>query len=181
MSSFSDFQSKLDDLNKRARLFTSDKRHRTDLYQVIADCMTICEEAERRGFTKRIRELVEARSSGGKKGRVYFEATADKVDIIGRYIFEPTSGRANSWRYIASIKEAYKRQLSSDDIAQWLTDNGGLSALFFERKVTRDTVSTRLLRLNSTIILPKRGTFTLKLKRTYNGYFDVVSNSREFK
>lgn len=177
MSSFSDFQSKLDDLNKRARVFTRDKRNRSDLYQVISDCMSICEQAERRGFTKRIREMVEVRKSESET----LDPKADHIDIIGRYIFEPTSGKNNAWRYIASIREAYKRQLSSETIIQWLTNHGGLSALFFERKVTRDTVSTRLLRLNSTIILPKRGTFTLKLKRTYNGYFDVVSNSGEPK
>ncbi|MBA4282018.1 hypothetical protein [Ralstonia sp.] len=160
-------------LKSRAAFFISQRRKDVDLYQVLADCLAICERAELSGEVEALRgEHLAAERARGK--RAYFEQGADVFLIVGRAVFEPEVNRAASWRYTATLREAAKRQIRSVELVEWLREQGGINALFKARPVEARTARTKTLHLNAQVEVPKDGPFTLTLRRDARGFFDVL-------
>jgi hypothetical protein len=161
-------------LKKRASFFITQRRKDVDLYQVLADCMALCERARDTGDLPRLQaEFLKSEQARGK--RAYFERDADEYLIVGRYVFEPEVNRAACWRYVATMREAAKRQISASQLVEWLRGQGGINALFKTRPVAARTASTKTLHLTSAVTVPKDGPFTLTLRREPNGFFCVVA------
>lgn len=162
------------DLKGRARFFISQRRKDVNLYQVLADCMAICERAELDGEIDRLRaDFLERERATGK--RAYFERDADVFLIVGRCVFEPEVNRAACWRYTATMREAAKRQIRSTELVDWLRQEGGINALFRARPVQARTATTKTLHLNAPVEVPKDAPFTITLRRDERGFFDVVA------
>lgn len=161
-------------LKSRAAFFISQRRKDIDLYQVLADCMAICERADLDGEVQRLRSDFLARQKQEGR-RAYFEADPDVFLIVGRSVFEPEVNRAACWRYTATMREAAKRQIRSGELVEWLRSSGGINALFRARPVAARTARTKTLHLNAPIDIPKGEPFTLTLRRDDRGFFDVLN------
>lgn len=159
-------------LRDRARFFVTKRRSDVELYRVLADCLSLCEECTRSGGGEELCAAVVNRPDG----RRYFEADPDIYLIVGRYVFEGEKRRDAAWRYTAVMREAAKMQISGANLAAWLSENGGLNALFRARDVTARTSATRTLHLNQQVTVPKDGEFTLTLRMDRRGFFDVVKS-----
>lgn len=160
---------------REAARFVCARRHDVALYSLLADCMAICRECEATGRSEEMRQLALDRLQRDAIGRRYLERDPDIYLIVGRYVFEADAGRAACWRYIATLREAAKRQIAPADLAGWLAENGGINALFRARPVAARSVRTRTLHLTDAVEVPRNGIFTLRLKRAANGFFDVVA------
>lgn len=161
-------------LKSRAAFFISQRRKDIDLYQVLADCMSICERASLDGEVDRLRrEFLDRQKDDGR--RAYFEGDPDVYLIVGRSVFEPEVNRAACWRYTATMREAAKRQIRSGELVEWLRSSGGINALFRARPVEARTARTKTLHLNAPIEIPKDKPFTLTLRRDDRGFFDVMN------
>lgn len=174
---FETIKARIDQAQDKARFFVTQRRKDTELYAMIADCMSICEDALALGITAQIKEDVISKSSGNKKGRVYFEHDSDIYLIVGRHVFSDSGQSrksAKEWRYIASMREAAKRGYSSSEIEGWLRSNGGINALFMGRPNAFKSKTRKTLHLNSSVTFPISGEFTLTLRMDNRGFFDVV-------
>lgn len=169
-------ESDIADLKGRAAFFISQRRKDIDLYQVLADCMAICERASLEGEVDRLRRDFLARQKDEGR-RAYFEGDPDVFLIVGRSVFEPEVNRAACWRYTATMREAAKRQIRSTDLVEWLRSQGGINALFRARPVEARTARTKTLHLNEPLDVPKDEPFTITLKRDARGFFDLVRTS----
>jgi len=165
-------------LKQRAAFFISQRRKDIDLYDVLADCMALCERARDTGELKRLQDDFLARERAGGR-RAYFERNADEYLIVGRYVFEPEVNRAACWRYTATMREAAKRQISPANLVAWLREQGGINALFRTRPVAARTAKTKTLHLTTAVTVPKDAPFTLTLQREPNGFFRVVEPPNE--
>ena len=163
---------------ERAGFFLSQRRKDLDLYGLLADTLAICEHVESHGLLDVFRGQVAAAPANGRN-RVYAEAGSDVFVVVGRAVFEPEINRAASWRYSATMREAAKRGLRSDGLAEWLRGHGGINALFRARPVKARTARTKTLHLTSQIEVSKDEVFTLRLRRRANGFFDVVEMKDE--
>jgi hypothetical protein len=163
-------------VKRRAGFFMSQRRKDLDLYTLLSDTLTLCEQVEAGGHLEAMRRRVAAQPQAGRN-RVYTEARSDVYVVVGRAVFEPELNRAASWRYSATLREAAKRQLRGAELGQWLRENGGINALFRARPVAARTARTKTLHLTTQVEVPRVGEVTLRLRRKSNGFFDVVSSS----
>lgn len=163
------------DLRSRASFFANKRRKDVELYQVLAECLAICETVERERSLPELIEQFLAQRSEGVSGRRYLESNPDVYLVVGRLVFEQESNRAACWRYTATLREAAQLQIASSGFVEWLRTNGGINALFKARKVAARTAQTKTLHLNNSVEVPKTGVFTLTLQRDHRGFFDVIS------
>lgn len=170
-----DLMQRVRNAKERAGFFLSQRRKDLDLYGLLADTLAICEHVDAEGLLDTFREQVAAAPANGRN-RVYTESGSDVYLVVGRAVFEPEINRAASWRYSATLREAAKRGLHSDRLANWLRGNGGVNALFRARPVKARTARTKPLFLTSQIEVPKDEVFTLRLRRCANGFFDVIED-----
>jgi hypothetical protein len=147
---------------------------RTDgaLYEVLGDCLCLCEEVDRDALHEALR--AQLRASGAQGNRRYVETTADTPILVARYVLEGQDGRNSFYRYAATLREAARRQIRGADLPEWLRKNGGVNALFRTRPVQARTAATKTLHLNEAITVPKDEAFTITLRRDGRGFFDVV-------
>lgn len=159
------------------------RRADAQLYAILAECLSICEEAQ---VTNNVRALAEAvaQSVAGTehesgRGRRYFERRSDVFVVVTRAVLEGVDNRNSVYRYALTLREAARRGLTSGTLEDWLLQNGGVNALYRTRPVStrRNTVST--LHLTSPVEVPRDGAFTLTLRRSANGYFDVLSKEED--
>lgn len=158
-------------MRDRAVFFTAKRRKDRELYALLSDCMSLAERCEAEGMTDDIKSRVTDEAGG----RSYFEQGADAFLVVGRYVFGSGERRACSWRYTATMREAAKHGLTSKTLAQWLSENGGINALFRARKVASRSARTKTLHLNQQIEVPKSGAIALVIQRDERGFFDVLS------
>jgi hypothetical protein len=162
-------------LRTRAAFFVAMRRKDVALYDVIADCLAVCEDCLRNGTVSDMRNIATSQAALDGRNRSYFESSADIYLIIGRHVFEGTDKRRDAaWRYTATMREAAKAGIASTDLAKWLRENGGINALFRSRTVQSRTSRTKTLHLSSQIEVPKDAPFTITLQRRSDGVFDVI-------
>lgn len=149
------------------------KKSSFELYAVLADCMEICERCllnpEQRG---ELEQLFHAQDKGSQKRR-YVEKSSDIYQLVCRFVFAATD-RNNCNRYAHALREAEKLQLNSSRLEKWLAINGGVNALYFRRPLVSNSVYTRALRLNQSILIDRHKEFTLTLRWRNDNTFDVL-------
>lgn len=167
----STFDEELAALREKAKAFPV-RRSDGELYGLLAAMSAMCERAE---AEKRIEELrARALEYALLTGRPHFQSDADVFIVVGRLVFEGDKGREAAWRYTAALREARRRNIRSEDLARWLSENGGINALFKTRPVERRSRTTRTLHLTSGVEMPKDREITLTLRDNGAGFYDVV-------
>jgi hypothetical protein len=143
------------------------------LYSILADCLRACEEClSRPGAETELRELVKQQPREGN--RRYVERGSDVYVLVTRYVFVSEANRTNANRYAHTLREAAKRGLTSDVLADHLCEAGGINALYLARPLDRDTVETKALRLDRAITVHKDEPFTLRLRRLPDNTYEVL-------
>jgi hypothetical protein len=145
------------------------------LYRILSGVLELCEanpieqEELRRAYADK--PLPEG------KNRTYVEKGSDIYQLACRYIFHGAEHRANVNRYAIALRRATERQLRSHDLIAWLAGNGGINALYVTRPLDREVVKTKCLRLDVPITVTKGQEFTLRLIRTPENSYRVLSMS----
>lgn len=155
------------------------RRKDAALYSLLSECLGICEDVLRDGLLPELREAIRVSvdirgANNAGKGRRYAETTSDAYILVARAVLSDVDNRNSVYRYAVTLREAGKRQIRSADLVQWLTDNGGVRALYLARPLDACDASTKTLHLNSAVEYPKSGTFTLTLRWDGIGFFDVI-------
>lgn len=162
------------------------------LYTLLADCLTLCEEVLRDNLEPELREAVrvtvDARNpeiwgsgrtqSNNGKGRRFAMANADAFLLVSRYVLTDLDNRNSHYRYALTLREAANRQIKGSDLAYWLSNNGGVNALYIPGGKRAETRNTKHLYLNQAVRFPATGTFTLILEHDGKGYFNVMNISK---
>lgn len=174
----SDIQERISGVKAKAGFFLTKRRKDGELYSVLAEVLSICEDVERLGLVDQMREAVRNQTTDGRN-RVYTERGSDIYVVVGRAVFEPEVNRSASWRYSACLREAGKRKIKSQELVGWLADNGGINTLFKGRGVLSKSVTTKTLNLNQSIEVDKHKPFTITLKMDNRGFFDVIASEEK--
>lgn len=151
-----------------------------DLYRVLVGCYSAALQARlREDDADELRRLVREEACDGK-GRWTLPGS-DEFILVCRYVF-PRSGNgrgelANASRYAAALREAEKRQMTPDALADFLKNKGGVNALYLTRPLDRTDVQTKTLYLDRTITVSKNNQFTITLKRMEDNRFEVIDLS----
>lgn len=161
---------------KADRAGVGQKRSSLELYRILAGCMALAMRCRDPDEAAALRRLVLDRSRG-EESRSYVEAGSDEFVLVCRYVFSSGSAsanRSNASRYASALREAAVRQIRPEDLSRYLRHNGGINALFLTRPLAALAVTTRTLRLNSPVTVPKGAAFTLTFRRRPDGTFDVI-------
>ena len=159
---------------KDAEFFIGKRRKDIELYALIGKVQIICEIAQGTTMQSALEKaVVEKTKALRSSNRAYFEKDADIFRIVGRYVFGPLD-RNSGWRYAATIREAHKRGIAGKDLPRWLSENGGLNALFRARPTSTKQYSGKTLFLRQAISFEPDTPFTITLIRRSDGLFDVV-------
>lgn len=149
----------------------SQKQASLALYAVLARCMELCERCERDPAERE--ELDRLFAEQPKTGnRRYVEHGSDIYVLVCRFVFTETD-RTNAMRYASALREAWKMDVASAELEQWLKDNGGVNALYFRRPLDARSVRTSTLRLAKQIEFSRDRPFTLTLQWRDDNSFDV--------
>ncbi|WP_147707818.1 hypothetical protein [Microvirga massiliensis] len=109
--------------------------------------------------------------------RRYIENGSDEFTLVCRFVFaDLRSGteRSNASRYAHCLREAAKRQIGSATLVEFLKEEGGINALFLGRPLSRQTVTTKTLRLTEPITVGKGVKFTVTLIRNPDNTYSVI-------
>ena len=146
-----------------------------DLYRVLQQCLGLCEAC--RGDERAVEQLRQAIVAEAAGTRSYVEHGSDVYVVVCRYVFAKDESRANTCRYAHALREAAKLGLDSSSLYSWLAKNGGVNALYLRRPLEAAVVSTKLIRLDRSVTVPKAGEFALTLERRSDNVFAVVGVS----
>jgi hypothetical protein len=157
------------------------------LYQLLAECLGICEEVIAAGMFEELRQVAVVRvnkrqprgtvtraESNNGRGRAYVEKGSDAFILVARYVLSDVDGRNSYYRYSTTLREAHRRQIPALGLVAWLSENGGVNALYRPTTMLRAAHQTKALHLNQSITFPREGEFTLILRHDGKGFFDVV-------
>ena len=179
-NSLHNLQQRIEDLRAKAQADGLPvRRADAQLYAILAECLSICEEAQETDSVRVLAEAVAQSVAGSEhdngRGRRYLERRSDVFTVVARAVLEGVDNRNSVYRYALTLREAARRGLTSAVLEDWLLQNGGVNALYRTRPVSarRNTLST--LHLTSPVEVPREGVFTLTLRRSANGYFDVLN------
>ncbi len=146
------------------------------LYHVLKDCLEICEVCLRdRAEEAALDRLLAGLPTRPGKNRCYVEKGSDIYQKVCRYMFHAEEHPANTNRYAITLREAAARQIGSATLVQALKTGGGINALYLQRPLERDVVSTKCLRLDRQITHRKSERFTLVLKRRPDNSYEVLA------
>lgn len=147
------------------------------LYAMLADCMALAQRASvgSAGYDELVALVREQPHEG--KGRWTLKGS-DEYIVVCRYVF-PTGSRsaerANASRYAHALREAAKRRIYPHELAGWLSEHGGINALFLARPGARRTVTTKTLYLSRQIEARDGEAFSIVLRRRTDNLYDVLS------
>lgn len=177
----SDFINRICALKDEAHAGPIGKRQSSfDLYRVLVGCYRLALQCRlQQEDADALRRLVREEACDGK-GRWTLPGS-DEFILVCRYVFPRASkGKgelANASRYAAAMREAEKRQMTPEDLADFLKNKGGVNALYLTRPLDRTDIQTKTLYLDRTITVSKHHSFTLTLKRMDDNRFEVVEMS----
>lgn len=142
------------------------------LYDVLSSCLLICEKClyDETEYRK-IETLFQEQEKTGN--RRYIEKGSDIYVLVCRYIFTNTD-RTNAMRYASTLREAAKRQISSEQLVSYMKNNGGINALYFSRPLSERSVKTKTLRLADQIQFSRDKPFRLTLEWKDDNTFKVL-------
>lgn len=140
------------------------RRKDNQLYEILAECLSVCEEVIRDNLIAELREVtrvsvnerqargtVSRAESNNGKGRRYVNATSDAFTVVTRFVMWESETSANLSRYSSCIREAHKRGISPRMLPSWLRQNGGFVALYRDRQDRAVIRSTRTLYLDAPV------------------------------
>lgn len=149
------------------------------LYQVLRDCMEICEVCLRdireyevlNGLIKKL-PIIKG------KTRQYVERSSDIYQRTCRFMFHGEEHTANTNRYAHCLREAARQGVNSKKLIAELVD-GGINRFFVTRPSQGQVrvVATKCLRLDRQIRHLKDVEITLVLKRTVDNVYEVLKIS----
>jgi hypothetical protein len=180
-----DLERKLDSVRRQAIAggLPVQRRDR-DLYSILSACLEICEEVQRDGLEKQLREYVRVSVAGtglsvdeARKGRRYAYPSSDAYVLVCRCVLGSETMQLRS-KYAHALREAARRQISWRDLSEWLRNNGGVLALYNSRPgVGKRGGGVRVLHLTTAIDPCKDGKpFTITLRNTGDGFFEVLGD-----
>lgn len=165
------------------------QRKDRDLYAILAACLAICEEVQRDGMEPQLRELVRVSVAGqgldvdaARRGRRYAYPSSDAYVLVCRYVLGASETMQLRSKYSHALREAARRQIGSNRLPEWLRENGGVLALYNSRPgVGQRGGGIRVLNLSSPVPDGRDGKpFTLTLRNTGDGFFEVLSEAPLF-
>jgi hypothetical protein len=150
------------------------------LYDLLGQCLTLCEDVLRAGQEAELREATrEARPEGDnrKRGR-WALASSDVFTLVARSVLQAQDAQPNYSRYASVMRQAQKRGIDGADLAKWLADNGGARSLY---RTAAETGAQRVwaIQLVAPVTLPTDGPFTLTLVSDGAMHFRVLSCAAE--
>jgi hypothetical protein len=143
------------------------------LYEILADCKRLCERCERNAedFDEVKRLFAQQPKTGNRR---FVEKGSDIYVFICRFVFTDTD-RTNAMRYAAALRMAAELQISGDQLAEHMKENGGVNALYFRRPLNERNIKTKCLRLAQQITFSRDEPFTLMLKWRDDNSFEVLA------
>lgn len=164
------------ELRERAAFFTAKRRKDGELYSLLADTLAVCETVDRENMLEQVRAEIAAQPKNGRN-RTYAERTSDVYSVVSRLVFHGAGNTTTFWRYAAVMRRAAERQISGDNLAHWLAQNGGVNTLLHDsgRLAARRTMRT--LHLNHSVSATRGEEITLVLRMDNRGFFDVLRGS----
>jgi hypothetical protein len=159
------------------------RRKDAALYALLAECLSICEWVGQEKQEAQLRQHLTARlRAGHTTGRArYVEKASDVYTVVCRYALGEWDTRTNYTRYAVALREAAKRQVKSERLADYLREAGGIMALFNGRPNPERWLTSRTLHLNQSVTVPKDAIFTLTLRRDAKGFFNVIGKEKTTK
>lgn len=157
-------------------LIARHKKHADiSLYQVLANCLEICEVCIRDKREQGVLiDLIKKLPLVNGNKRQYVEKSSDVYQHVCRYIFHGEEHTANTNRYAICLREAAKQDVSSKDIIEELLD-GGINRFYLARPNLGEGISTKCIRLDRAIYHHKAKVISLKLKRKANNTYEVLT------
>ncbi len=145
------------------------------LYNVMADCMSICAQVLATNAMDELREAV-ILGTNGVAGSRFVKSSSDVYTIVCRYVLGNREDRSSITKYSQAVREASKLGVKPENLSDWMVANGGMRALYLRVKAAnpRKGMKQATLHLNERIEYPREGPFTLVLRYDGKGFFDVV-------
>jgi hypothetical protein len=168
-------------LRKIAEAGPIGKRHSSfELYDLLGKCMKLAERCAATSEYEEMRGLVTQQPGANRR---YVERGSDRFILVCRFVFSNLRSagteRSNASRYAHTLRQAHQKGLRSDDLAEYLKDNGGVNALFLRRPLASLTVTTKCLVLTEAVRIPKDHTLNITLRRTPDNRYEVLDFSTE--
>jgi hypothetical protein len=152
------------------------RRSDAKLYDLLGQCLTLCEDVLRSGGEDELREAArEARPEGDVKKRGRWALTSSDVyTLVARSVLQAHDAQPNYSRYASVMRQASKLGIAGADLGAWLAENGGARRLY---RTVADGGEQRVwaIQLTAPIVLPTDGVFTLTLVSDGGMHFRVVS------
>lgn len=130
-----ELRSRLDAARARAlEMGVPSRRSDSQLYEMLAECLSIVDWVERDQLQEELRESVRVsvgcRGQGNAgRGRRFTQAGSDSFVVVCRWVLEGVDTRNSVYRYARALREAGARQISPEELPRWLRENGGVRAL----------------------------------------------------
>lgn len=153
------------------------RRADAKLYGTLAAFLHMANRAEQEQLVDELAQtfIDRMKQRRSNKNRTYFNSNPDAALVVGRLLFEDAGMDRNTlWRYTAAIREAQGRRIKPGKLVEWLTNNGGVNALFKSRRVESRSRSTRTLHLRDSVEMPKDEPITLTLQDDGSGFYRVL-------
>jgi len=156
-----------------AKFFVNRRRKDVELYGILAECLSICEQIEAEDRLAEFKSMLLTKPLNGRN-RSYVEKDSDVCLVVGRYIFEPELNREACWRYTVVMREAMARQIKSHQLVDYMRKSGGIHSLFQNRDRERVSRGVKTLYLDRQIECSVGETVSLSLMRKNDGSFTVL-------
>lgn len=151
------------------------RRSDAKLYDLLGQCLTLCEDVLRAGREDELREAMrQDRPEGEKQKRGRWAlATSDVFLLVARGVLQAADAQPNYSRYASVMRQANKIGIAGANLADWLIKNGGARSLY---RTTADGGEQRVwsIQLTAPITLPTDKTFTLTLVSDGGNQFRVL-------
>lgn len=151
------------------------RRSDAKLYDLLGQCLTLCEDVLRAGQEDALREATRQDRPEGetrKRGR-WALISSDAYTLVARSVLQAHDAQPNYSRYASVMRQAAKRGIAGTELAAWLAENGGARSLY---RTVADEGQQRVwsIQLTAPITLPTDAPFTLKLTSDGGNQFRVL-------
>lgn len=151
------------------------RRSDAKLYDILGQCLTLCEDVMRECREDELREATrEGRPEGETKKRGRWAlATSDVFLLVARGVLQDCDSSPNYSRYASVMRQANKIGIAGADLSEWLIRNGGARRLY---RTVADSGKQRVwaIQLTSPIVLPTDVPVNLTLVSDGGGQFRVL-------
>lgn len=152
------------------------RRKDAQLYALLAECLSICEDVLRDGLQAELREAVRVSvnvrgANNAGKGRRFAFKDADAYTLVARAVLEGIDNRNSVYRYSSALRAAGERQIHSDDLTDWLTRHGGVASLYRGRERPNIDRSTKRIILDRPVCYKVGVPITITVEASSAGVF----------